>query len=150
MHLLVAAVGRMRGSPLRAAWDDYAGRMGWRVDLREVEARAADGPQRTAEEGALLRRAIAPAACRVALDRGGESLSSEALAGRLGGWRDQARMPVAFLIGGADGLARDLVEKADLVIAFGRQTWPHLLARVMLIEQLYRCQAILSGHPYHR
>ena len=59
-------------------------------------------------------------------------------------------MPIGFLIGGADGLAPDLVADADLVIAFGRQTWPHLLARVMLIEQLYRCQAILTGHPYHR
>ena len=150
MHVIVAAAGRMKDSPLRAAWDDYAARLGWKLDLREVEARAADGPQRVAEEAALLRKAAAPAARRVALDRGGRSVASTALAGQHARRRDDAALPIAFVIGGADGLARDLVAEADLVISFGHQTWPHLLARVMLAEQLYRCQAILAGHPYHR
>jgi 23S rRNA (pseudouridine1915-N3)-methyltransferase len=150
VNVIVAAVGRMRGSPLRAAWDDYAKRLGWQLELKEVEARGADGPQRVEAEGALLRKALAPAAVTVALDRGGRELGSEALAARLAGWRDEARLPVGFVIGGADGLAPDIGAGADLVLAFGRQTWPHLLARVMLIEQLYRAQAILAGHPYHR
>lgn len=150
MNIIVAAVGRMRASALRAAWDDYAGRLGWHVELREVEARGADGPQRIAAEGVLLQRALAPAACVVALDRGGKDLGSEALAARLAGWRDEARLPIGFVIGGADGLAGEITAGADIVLAFGRATWPHLLARVMMIEQLYRCQAILAGHPYHR
>ncbi|MGF1625218.1 MAG: 23S rRNA (pseudouridine(1915)-N(3))-methyltransferase RlmH [Alphaproteobacteria bacterium] len=150
MHLIIAAAGRMKDAPLRAAWDAYAGRLAWRLDLREVEAKAADGPQRVAEEAALLRRALAPAARVVALDRGGRSLESTALATRLARWRDDAQLPIGFVIGGADGLERELVAEADLVIAFGHQTWPHLLARVMLLEQIYRCQAILAGHPYHR
>jgi 23S rRNA (pseudouridine1915-N3)-methyltransferase len=150
MHVIVAAVGRMRDTALRAAWDDFSSRLGWKVDLREVDSRLPEGPQRMVDEAALLRRAAASAAVCVALDRSGKDLESPALAARLAGWRDEARLPVAFLIGGADGLSRDLVSEADLVIAFGRQTWPHLLARVMLVEQLYRCQAILAGHPYHR
>lgn len=150
MQVIVAAVGRMRDGPLRAAWDDYVGRLGWRVELREVDSRLAEGPRRTAEEAALLRKAVAGAATLVALDPAGRDLDSPGLAARIAGWRDAARLPVAFMLGGADGLAADLVAEAELVLAFGRQTWPHLLARVMLAEQLYRCQTILAGHPYHR
>jgi len=148
--VIVAAVGRMKDGPLRTLWDDYARRLGWRLELREVESKLAEGPQRTADEAALLRRAVAPAAALVALDPRGRDIDSPALAQRLARWRDEARLPVAFMIGGADGLAADLVAEAELVVAFGRQTWPHLLARVMVAEQLYRCQSILAGHPYHR
>lgn len=150
MHVIIAAVGRMKETPLRAAWDDYVGRLAWTLDLREVESRLPDGPRRVAEEATLLSRAVAPAARRVALDRSGRSQDTDILAAKLAEWRDDAQLPVGFLIGGADGLAAELVAQADLVLAFGRQTWPHLLARVMLAEQLYRCQAIMTGHPYHR
>lgn len=150
MHVIIAAVGRMKDTPLRAAWDDYAARLPWKLELREVESRLSDGPQRVADEGALLRRAVEPAARLVALDRGGRDVDSEALAGRLADWRDDARLPIGFVIGGADGLPSDLVADAHMALAFGRQTWPHLLARVMLLEQLYRCQSIMTGHPYHR
>jgi 23S rRNA (pseudouridine1915-N3)-methyltransferase len=86
----------------------------------------------------------------VILDERGESLSSPALAGRLQGWRTQTRPAVVFIIGGHDGLAPVLREKAELAIAFGAATWPHQLARIMLLEQLYRAVTILTGHPYHR
>ena len=88
MRVLIAAVGRMKASGLRAAWDDYAGRLTWPVDLREVEARGTDGPHRIAAEAAQLRRVIAPAACVVALDRSGVGLGSDDLATRLAEWRD--------------------------------------------------------------
>jgi 23S rRNA (pseudouridine1915-N3)-methyltransferase len=77
-------------------------------------------------------------------------LASEEIAARLGAWRDAGRRVAAFLIGGPDGLADGALDAAELRLAFGRQTWPHRLVRVMLAEQLYRATAILGGHPYHR
>ena len=86
----------------------------------------------------------------VLLDGRGENISSDALAGRVRGWRDGARETVCFIIGGADGLGPALRDRADLVLAFGSATWPHQLVRIMLLEQIYRTMTILSGHPYHR
>jgi 23S rRNA (pseudouridine1915-N3)-methyltransferase len=85
----------------------------------------------------------------VALDLGGEAPDSAGLAVRLGRWLESGR-PVSFAIGGAEGLERSVLDRADAVLSFGPQTWPHLLARVMLAEQLYRARAIAAGHPYHR
>ena len=86
----------------------------------------------------------------VALDRRGKVLDSEAFARRLARWRDDRCADVAFLIGGADGHGEPLLKKAALVLSFGAMTWPHLLARAMLAEQIYRAQQLLAGHPYHR
>ena len=90
-------------------------------------------------------------ACRhVLLDERGESLASTAFADRLGRWRDDGVRETRFLIGAADGHDEETRAEADLMIGFGKATWPHLLVRAMLAEQLYRATAILAGHPYHR
>jgi len=86
----------------------------------------------------------------VALDERGKSISSEAFARQLAAWRDQGETRVLFVIGGPDGLPSEVKKSARQTIAFGTQTWPHLLVRTMLAEQLYRAITILSGHPYHR
>ena len=86
----------------------------------------------------------------VALDERGEDLTSIQLAVRLGGWRDGGSRDIAFLVGGADGFDARIRERADLVLRLGRLTWPHMMVRAMLAEQLYRAQMILNGHPYHR
>lgn len=86
----------------------------------------------------------------VALDERGTSLASAALAKQLASWRDGGEARVVFVIGGADGLPADVKAKAKLTLAFGAATWPHLLVRTMLAEQLYRAMTIISGHPYHR
>ena len=86
----------------------------------------------------------------VALDERGASLSSEALAKQLAKWRDVGEARALFVIGGPDGLPADVKRRAQLTLAFGTQTWPHLLVRTMLSEQLFRAVTILSGHPYHR
>ncbi|MBX6322088.1 MAG: 23S rRNA (pseudouridine(1915)-N(3))-methyltransferase RlmH, partial [Rhodospirillaceae bacterium] len=86
----------------------------------------------------------------VALDEAGAALSSAELAERLGAWRGQGAGAVAFLVGGADGHGEAATRRADLVLSLGRMTWPHMLVRVLLAEQLYRAQCILTGHPYHR
>ena len=84
------------------------------------------------------------------LDPRGDNLDSTAIANQISQWRGGAKPAAVFIIGGPDGLAASLSDKADLKLAFGAATWPHQLVRVMLMEQLYRATTILSGHPYHR
>lgn len=102
-----------------------------------------------AEADALLRHlpGHTPA---VVLDERGADLTSRDLAVRLGRWRDEGNAAVAFLVGGADGHGEAVRRRADLRLALGRLTWPHLLVRAMLVEQIYRATTILAGHPYHR
>lgn len=101
-----------------------------------------------ADEWRRIEAAIPAQAVRVVLDERGRNLTSEALAARLGAWRDDGR-DIACIIGGAYGLTDEARGSADLLLAFGSLTWPHLLARAMLAEQLYRVQEILGGRPYH-
>src|SRR5262249_61122302 len=114
------------------------------------DSRAGDAGRRMLEESIAIANVIPDGAVTVLLDGRGESVSSATFAGRLQGWRAEDRPAVTFVIGGADGLAPTLREKASLTIAFGAATWPHQLVRVMLLEQIYRAVTILSGHPYHR
>jgi 23S rRNA (pseudouridine1915-N3)-methyltransferase len=151
LRILVIAVGRLRAGPELELYRHYAARLNWAVAVKEIAA-AAGGTAAVARarDGAALLAALPPGARAVALDAGGELLTSEGLAARLGGWRDSGLDTLAFLIGGAEGLDDKLRARADLLLAFGRVTWPHLLMRGMLAEQLYRAQQILAGHPYHR
>ncbi len=153
MRLTIAAVGRLRGGPLAEAFADYAGRLKpgrWTLELVEVEERRRlSGPELVAREGELLLAAMPRGAFAIALDPRGATLSSEDLAARLGRLRDEGSA-VAFAIGGADGLDKSVLRAARLSLSLGAMTWPHMLARVMLAEQLFRAQSILSGHPYHR
>ena len=151
MKIVIAAVGRLRDASSRALFDDYAKRLTWPVAVREVELkRTLSGPQAKAEEGRLLLEAIGERATVVALDEHGAEWSSADFAGRVGVWRDQGVAELAFAIGGADGHAEAVLKRAAATVAFGRMTWPHRLARVMLVEQIYRAQQIIAGHPYHR
>ena len=113
----------------------------------EVEDKKGGGMEAEAE---LLSRAIPSGALTVVMDERGKVLSSPEFADQLARWRDGGRQDVAFVIGGADGIAPALRDRADFAISFGRMVWPHMLVRVMLAEQLYRAANILSGGPYHR
>src|SRR4029079_16926727 len=101
-------------------------------------------------EAELILAAVPPAARLVALDERGTPWTSRQFAERLASWRDAGAAALAFAIGGADGLGQAVVDRADAVLSLGPMTWPHLLARSLLLEQLYRAQQILAGHPYHR
>ena len=137
MRLTIASPGRFRDGPERTLFERYRGRIRWEVELREVEARGRRAPAEMVRREAELLAACRPAgAYVVALDAGGRNLSSEDFARRLGELRDRGSREVVFLIGGADGLAPSLVAGADLVLAFGSATWPHLLVRAMLVEQI--------------
>ncbi|WP_448582941.1 23S rRNA (pseudouridine(1915)-N(3))-methyltransferase RlmH [Thermaurantiacus sp.] len=135
MQILILAGGRGRGTEEQAIAERYLARLP--VPARIIEAgrgwQMPDRPDVT-----------------VVLDEKGTSLSSEAFAARLSGWRDRSVRQLAFVIGDADGHPQSMRAQADLLLAFGPATWPHLLVRAMLAEQLYRAFAILSRHPYHR
>lgn len=149
MRFHILAVGRARRGPEQDLYNAYLGRMRVPVSLREVEDKRA-GTGRTAREADLLLKAVPKGATTVALDERGKTLSSIELAHALGAWRDRGAGDVAFLIGGADALDPAVRKQADLVLSLGAMTWPHLMVRAMLMEQLYRAQQILAGHPYHR
>lgn len=151
MRLTVIAVGRRMDAEFAALWRDYAARCCPPLTLRLVEERKpCPVPERRAREGKLLLAATLKGSRVVALDGAGVMLDSAALAARIRAWRDQGVAEAAFLIGGADGLDEMALARADLVLSLGPMTWPHQLVRVMLAEQLYRAEAILAGHPYHR
>ena len=151
MRITIAAVGRDKAGPARDLFQTYTKRLPWPVDLREVEEkRPLPALQLKAREAELLLAAVPADAFIIALDGRGKTLSSEDLAARFGAWRDEGRRDVAFLIGGADGLDRAVLDAAGLALSLGAMTWPHMLVRPMLAEQLYRAWSILEGHPYHR
>jgi 23S rRNA (pseudouridine1915-N3)-methyltransferase len=158
MRLLLIAVGRAKPGPARDLYEEYRARLRPPPELIEVEERRPlAGPELMRREGELLQaqlqRRQAKTGSRpllVALDERGKSLDTRAFARRLAGWRERAVGEVAFVIGGADGLDPALRDAADLLLSLGPMTWPHMLVRGLLAEQLYRAQQILAGHPYHR
>jgi len=152
LHLTIIAVGKKGAGPLADLQHLYSERITWPLTIREVEEKrpSPTAAERIQREGNLLLQAIPKGAVVVAVDRTGTEISSEEFAQRIGKWRDSSVSEVIFLIGGADGLAENVRAKANYVMSFGAMTWPHLLARGMLLEQLYRAQTILAGHPYHR
>ena len=159
MRIVVAAVGRLKRGPETELSERYAKRAtqtGRTLGLRDVEiieireSRAAEPAKRMLEESIALANIIPQGAAVALLDSRGENLDSASLAAQLNKFRNNDRPAVVFLIGGADGLAAGLHDKATLKLSFGAATWPHQLVRVMLLEQLYRATTILTGHPYHR
>lgn len=151
MRVEIVAVGRARAGPELALYESYVRRIRWDLTLREVEEkRRLPAEQLKEREGELILSAIPRDAAVLALDEGGRSVSSVEFARLVADIRDEGRACVVFVIGGAEGLSVPVRDRADLLISFGRQTWPHMLVRAMLAEQIYRTQQILAGHPYHR
>jgi 23S rRNA (pseudouridine1915-N3)-methyltransferase len=159
MRVVIAAVGRLKQGPereLAASYRKRAEATGRALGLRDIEiveireSRAQDAGRRRVEESIAIANIIPDGAVVIVLDGRGENLDSAALAGLLREWRAEDRAAAFFIVGGADGLAPSLIERAQLRLAFGKATWPHQLVRIMLLEQVYRAATILSGHPYHR
>ena len=159
MRVQVLAVGRMKKgaeADLAARYLKRALQAGRGIGIREIEiveireSRAQDAERRKIEEAIAIANVIPEKSTLVVLDERGSSLNSAAFAEQIGQWRDSGEPTAVFVIGGADGLADSLREKAKLALSFGAATWPHQMVRIMLLEQLYRAVTILSGHPYHR
>lgn len=155
MRVHICAVGKMRAGPEKTLMDDYQTRFDRTgrglglgpLSVIEVEDKKGGG---MSAEAALLERALPKGAVICAMDERGTVMSSPKFAGKLAEWRDAGRSDLAFIIGGADGIDPSLRAQADFKLSFGAMVWPHMLARVMLTEQLYRAASILSGSPYHR
>ncbi|KJV10079.1 50S rRNA methyltransferase [Elstera litoralis] len=149
VHLL--AVGRCKEAAIKSLVAEYGNRLRPALSLIEVEERRAlPAAELKAREGQLLLEAVPKGATLVALDEHGKSLSSQAFADQIGRWRDSGVADLAFAIGGADGHDAALLDRADFKLSLSPLTWPHMLVRVMLAEQVYRAHSILAGHPYHR
>lgn len=166
MRFRILLPGKLRRGPSRALTEDYAKRcrrFGSSLELMFVkehkehkeyreygERRGVLAEEALRQEADDLLARVPPRWATVAMDERGESLSSQQLAGRLRGWRDDATPGVAFLVGSPRGLGDEARRSADLVLSLSRLTLPHELAVVLLVEQVYRGLSILAGHPYHR
>lgn len=154
MKITIACVGRPgRGKrdATQSLVDGYLERLPWQVNVRMVEdKRGGSTEQRKAREAGLLLRALPADAAIVALDERGKSLTSRQFAHSLLQWQQSGIAKIGFAIGGPDGLDQAVFDKAHLILSLSAMTWPHLLARVMLLEQLYRAWSLQTGHPYHR
>lgn len=151
MKLAVLAVGQMRGMDEAPLYQNYAKRI-----ARSGRQIGFDGLHLTeikeqADASAKLLAALdAHQGLIVLLDEVGENWTSRQLANRLAAWRDDGRGDALFVIGPADGLDDTIKERGNITLSLGKMTWPHMIARIMLAEQLWRAISILSGHPYHR
>lgn len=163
LNLHIIAIGRLKSGPAFDLFADYRQRFGQTgrtahiagLVLHELEAlKSLNGKARQTREAELLEAAIPQGAHIFVLDEHGKAMKSRALAQKIADMRDQGAQDIAFIIGGADGhgpAIRSLLESGKAsALSFGPNTWPHLLVRVMLAEQLYRAVSILTGHPYHR
>ncbi len=155
MRVHLCVVGRLRAGPEQDLLNDYLTRFdrtGRALGLgpstvHEVEDKKGGGPK---AEAPLLRKSLPQNAAVWMLDERGKTTPSPDFANAMAGLRDQGQGDLAFVIGGADGIDPDFRAEADRLISFGSMVWPHMLARVMLAEQLYRAASILAGSPYHR
>jgi len=145
----IVAVGRLRGGPEAELVARYAARLRPALAVTEIAEAQGAAAEVKRREGAALLAALPERAFAVALDLGGDMPDTDAFAALLERWLGQSR-PLCFLIGGAEGLDAAVLRRADHVLSLGRLTWPHMLVRAMLAEQLYRARSIAAGHPYHR
>ena len=151
MNITIATVGKMKSRPEKFLWDKYIRQINWSLTLIEVEERKPlNKKQLIAREAELLQKALLPETYIVALDKSGKNFSSPSFARLFQEWISDNRKCITFIIGGAEGLNNTILNQADLIMSMGSLTWPHLFARCMLLEQIYRSQSILTNHPYHR
>jgi len=150
MKIDIIAIGQLRKGPMFDALTEYQKRITWPVNFIIHESKQRDERVKQREEHEKLLTSLSTSAFIIAMDEKGKSLPSSTFTNKIKDLQNQGQSHIQFVIGGADGLSDDIRQRANLLLSFGAQTWPHMLARVMLLEQIYRCQQILAGHPYHR
>ena len=151
MKLILLCVGALKAGSEQDLLEQYRTRLSWPFEMREVICRKSGLPEQVKSwEGDLLLQVLEPDTVIVGLDERGTSLTSLEFAKILENYRNEGLKSLTFIVGGADGFSEPVRKRCQRLISFGRMTWPHLLVRGMLVEQLYRAQQILIGHPYHR
>ncbi len=146
----IICVSKMRKGAFYDIVQNYQKRLQWPLAIREVESYYKTQAQIQKDEEEKILACLKDGAVTIALDERGKSYKSIDFAKKLEKFAMEGRTDLQFIIGGAYGLSDPVRQKADLLLSFGQQTWPHLMARAMLIEQIYRSQQILAGHPYHK
>lgn len=150
MKITICAIGKIKPGPEHELLRRYQRRIFGPLKILELEERRKSSARELKRrEADLIRKAMPQGSLRIAMDERGNSLSSREFATKLDCWQKQ-NTEITFMIGGAGGLEKELRDGANTVLALGAATWPHQLTRVLLVEQIYRAQAILAGHPYHR
>ena len=150
MNIKILSVGLFKNSEYKSIFFDYISKLSWKVELKELKPSKHKNPLIRAEKDSNnLLKNVTKNEIIISLDKSGRNLSTENLNQLIAEYRLDNRS-IAFLIGGPDGISIECLEKSNLIISFGKMTWPHLLARLMLAEQLYRVSSIISKHPYHR
>lgn len=152
MRITIAAIGKLTAnSPEHSLLTQFKKRLPWKLDIKEFQVKKQlPTPQLKEMESELLLGAVPDGAKMIALDERGKTLTSPEFASTLQQWQDDGFNQFAFLIGGAAGHGSSIYQKSHLQISFGKMTWPHMMVRAMLCEQLYRAHTINTGHPYHK
>lgn len=151
MKITICAIGKVKGSSLEKQSDDYLKRITWPVQIKEFELKKKLSPDMMKSgEADLLLESVPKSAIKIVLDENGKNITSEEFAKKITQWQELGHSNFAFLIGGAHGHGKKVLDSADLVLSLGKMTWPHMLVRVMLAEQIYRAYTIITGHPYHK
>jgi 23S rRNA (pseudouridine1915-N3)-methyltransferase len=150
MKIDVIAVGRLKKGPYYDLCQEYQKRTRWSVTLYEIESKYTEAAHIQGDEARKIKDHIKGEAFVIVMDERGDGLRSLDFAKTIEKLQNNGENYIQFIIGGADGLTDEVRDRANLLLSFGQQTWPHMLARVMLFEQIYRAQQILAGHPYHR
>lgn len=143
-------IGALKKGSLYDLCADYQKKIRWRLNLHVYESKIRDPAAMQIDEHKKIMSLIKPDSFVVAMDERGQSIKSTVFASKIETLQDSGQKNIQFIIGGADGLNDVIRSRANLLLSFGKQTWPHMFARVMLLEQIYRAQQILAGHPYHR
>ncbi len=153
MHISILSIGKFENSPHKAVFETYLKRLKWKVELRELELRNSQNfsvEKIKKCEGELILKALKPVSKLIILDEKGKEFTSRNFAKLISDFAVEGNSDLTFVIGGADGLSEEILKKAALKISFGLATFPHLMVRSILAEQLYRAAMIIGGHPYHR
>ena len=146
----IIAIGRLRKGPYFTLLQDFSKRIKWSLTVFEPDSKITDARAAQIDETKKIMGHIADNAYVIALDERGKTMRSMAFADKLAGLRDTGHQHIQFVLGGADGLTDTVRTRANFCLSLGAATFPHMMARVMLIEQIYRAQQILTRHPYHR
>ena len=146
----IIAIGRLKKGPLYELCEEYKSRINAKLSVMELESKYSDPQQANDQENRHILEKLDRNAFVIVMDERGDGLKSLDFAKTVENLQNSGETHLQFIIGGADGLNDQVRDRANILLSFGQQTWPHMLARVMLLEQIYRCQQILAGHPYHR
>lgn len=151
MKITFLSIGRISGTVFQNAFDQYKSRLSFTIQNKELALKKQLPPsQQSKAETDLLEKNISKNSLLIALDSTGKTLDSVEFSQKFEEWLEHSKQEITFIIGGSEGLHPTILKKANFILSLSKMTWPHMLARVMLIEQIYRAQCILKNHPYHK